>query len=144
MRSAIKNYLRADGAAAGVMAHGALLLRLNGMLAQALPSVLQGAVRVANIKSGKVILMAENGSVAVKLRQMATRLQTAFRAAGVECNGVDVKVQPSEILSESMSSSTKPLSATSCQHLQTLSDSLPEGSDLRGALEKLLSRVARE
>ena len=126
------------------MAHGSLLLKLNGVLTQSLPSSLQGVVRVANVKSGKVILLVENGSVAAKLRQMATRLQTLFRTAGVECNGVEVKVQPSETLFESTGSTVKPLSDAGCSHLEKLSSSLPEGDGLRKALEHLLSRAARK
>jgi hypothetical protein len=143
MRSAIQNYLRADGAAGAVMAHGSLLLKLNGILAQALPVSFRQAVRVANIKSGQVILLAENGAIAVKLRQMATRLQTAFRTAGVECTGVDIKVQPSETLFESMGSATKPLSDISVEHIHKLAISLPEGDVLRLALERLVDRAAR-
>ena len=144
MRSAIQNFLRADGAAGAVMAHGALLLKLNGILALALPMNLRQAVRVANIKSGQVVLLAENGATAVKLRQMATRLQTAFRTAGVECNGVDVKVQPSETLFESMGSVIKPLSDVGADHIHKLVISLPEGDVLRLALERLLNRSARQ
>lgn len=144
MRSAIQNFLYANSASGSVMAHGSLLLKLDGVLAQALSDGLRGAVRVANVKSGKVTLLVENGSVAAKLRQMATRLQTVFRTAGIECSGVEVKVQPLEILFESKSSTVKPLSEVGISHLQNLSNSLPEGEPLRAALEHLVAQAARK
>jgi hypothetical protein len=143
MQTAINDYLKTDQAAGPVMAQAALLLRLNGVFRQSVPAPLGAAARVANLKAGKIIILAENGSVAVKLRQMAERLQTVFLAAKVECKGIEVKVQPAERLSESMGSTPKPLSEKACGSLQALLETLPENSPLRGGLTQFLRRVAR-
>jgi hypothetical protein len=142
MRNSIQNYLHADGAAGSVMAHAGLLLRLNGVLERIVPINFRGAVRVANVKAGKIIILAENGSVAVKLRQMATRLQASFIAAGAECKSIDVKVQPSENHYETKASHQKPLSSISCGSLQGFANTLSADDPLRVALEHLIHNAA--
>ena len=142
MRNAIQNYLRADGAAGSVMAHAGQLLRLNGVLQRLVPTNFRGAVRVANVKAGKIIILAENGSVAVKLRQMATRLQASFLAAGAECKAIEVKVQPSENHYETKGSHQKPLSSATRGSLQGFANTLSDNDPLRTALEHLIRNAA--
>lgn len=142
MRSAIKNYLADDKAAGPVMGQAALLLRLNTVFQLSVPSPLGEAARVANFKAGTLIILAENGAVAVKLRQMTQRLESTFSTAGVQCNSVEVKVQPSKIHSESTGSMVKPISASSRESIGGLIQSLPPEDRLRKALEVLLNRSA--
>lgn len=143
MRSAIKDYLADDKAAGAVMGHAALLLRLNAVFQQSVPSPLGKAARVANIKAGCVVILAENGAVAVKLRQMTQRLESTFIAAGVQCSSLAVKVQPAKTLSESTGSTLKPISEQSRASLGSLLNSLPDNDSLRQAIEVLLRRAAR-
>lgn len=126
-----------------MVAHGAWLLRLNAILNAALPSGFQGAVRLANVKADRAILLVENGAMAAKLRQMSLRLQATLRTAGVECTGVEIKVQPQETQLKSRDSVAKPLSGTSCQTLLGFAETLPEGDVLRAALERLVRQAAR-
>lgn len=142
MRSAIKDYLADDKAAGSVMSHASLLLRLNTVFQQSLPSPLGKAARVANVKAGTIVILAENGAVAVKIRQMTQRLESTFVAAGVQCNSVEVKVQPAKTLSESMGSTLKPISEQSRASLGSFANSLPDEDHLRKAIETLLSRAA--
>lgn len=143
MQTAVHDLLRKDNAAGQVMAHASQLLRLNGLLQQFVPAPMGAAVRVANIKAGKIVILAENGAVAVKIRQMSGRLQDAFSAAKVECSGIEVKVQPRERHPESKASLFRPLSAGAAGSLQRLADGLPAGSALQNALQHLLNRAAR-
>jgi hypothetical protein len=63
----------ADGAAR-VLAHAELLLGLSRRYETIVPAGLGHVSRVANFKSGKVIIHADNGAAAAKLMQMSTSL----------------------------------------------------------------------
>lgn len=142
MTNTLEHYLDNDSGAGRVMAHARLLLDLARRFAAAAPAGLCDAAHVANFKSGKVVIHADNGAVAAKIRQLNQRLCDELSKGGVECNRIEVKVQPRQIPFQSMPSTTKPLSAGACAALNSASASLPEGP-LRKALEVLLTRAAR-
>jgi hypothetical protein len=98
---------------------------------------------VANYKSGKIVIHADNGAVATKIRQMSQRLCDELSNCGAQCNGIEVKVQPRQIPCQSMTSTTKPLSARTCGVLRSTSENLPKGP-LRDALDALLASAAKE
>ena len=62
---------------------------------------------------------------------------------GLECTGVQVKVQARQAIAASKLPTLKPLSARTSRELTALSDTLP-ASPLRRALEHLLERSARQ
>lgn len=138
----LNNYLSDTDGAGRLMAHVALLQKLARLYIDAVPEYLGKASRVANYKSGAVVIHADNGAVAIKLRQMAPSLANGFSSRGVECNGVTVKVQPFEILEHSQTATGRPLSADTCRQLDSLAGSLPN-SPLRDAIETLVRRSAR-
>jgi hypothetical protein len=137
-----EQYLDSDAATGRVMAHARLLLKLSRRFAAVAPVGLRHAAHVANYKSGRIIIHADNGAVAAKIRQMSQRLGDELSKGGVECSGIEVKVQPSTIPSQSTSSTQKPLSDKALAALRSTARSLPEGG-LRQALDKLLERAAR-
>ncbi|MBC8007510.1 MAG: DUF721 domain-containing protein [Prolixibacteraceae bacterium] len=69
------------------------LAELQSALAEVLPDNLATSTCVALVKTGELILFANNGAVAAKLRQMAPRILDAFRAHGHEITGIRVQVQ---------------------------------------------------
>ncbi|HRE16712.1 MAG TPA: hypothetical protein PLW86_06520, partial [Rhodocyclaceae bacterium] len=99
--------------------------------------------RVANFKQGKVVIHADHGAAAAKLRQFAQSLRDGFLKDGLECKGIEIKVQPLEIPDQSMASTQKPLSAKAGEALTATASHLPKDSPLRTALEHLLDRAAR-
>lgn len=141
--ASLDNYL-SDGDGAGrLMAHARLLQRLGHIYAAAAPEHLGKASRVANYKSGTILIHADNGAVAVKLRQMAPSLAGEFVKRGVECNGVLVKVQALEIAHHSQEASGHPLPAGASRSLTELAESMP-ASPLRDAIRTFLKRAATE
>ena len=136
-------FLDNDAGAGRVMAHARLLLDLAQRFATAAPAGLGDAAHIANYKSGKVIIHADNGAVAVKIRQLSQRLCDELSKGGPECNRLEVKVQPRQIPCQSTPSTIKPLSAGACGTLRAASASLPDGP-LRQALDALLARAARQ
>ena len=140
MQKTLENYLEATDGAGKVLAHARLLIKLANLYQKIAPAHLSQASTLANYKSGIIVIHATTGAVAAKLRQLAPSLSDGFSKRGIECNGVQVKVQAPEINTQSMTSTQKPLSIKTEQGLCELRDQLPQ-SPLRSALEKLLARA---
>ena len=141
MQKTLENYLEAADGAGKIMAHARLLIKLAHLYQQIAPSHLSQASSLANYKSGIVVIHASSGAVAAKLRQLAPTLADGFSKKGVECNGVQIKVQARESGTQSTTSTQKPLSARTERELGELRDHLPE-SPLRTALTNLLTHAA--
>ena len=140
MQKSLENYLEATDGAGKVLAHARLLIKLANLYQKIAPAHLSQVSTLANYKSGIIVIHATNGAVAAKLRQLAPSLSDGFSKRGIECNGVQVKVQAPEINTQSMTSTQKPLSIKAEQSLCELRDHLPQ-SPLRSALENLLARA---
>ena len=69
------------------------LLALQSVLAEVLPGNLATSVRVATVKAGELILFADNGAVAAKLKQIAPRILIVIRQRGYQITGIHLKVQ---------------------------------------------------
>lgn len=137
-----EHYLDKDAAAGRVMAHARLLLKLSRRFEAVAPAGLRHSAHVANYKLGTIIIHADNGAVAAKIRQLSQRLSNELSKGGAECSGIEVKVQPRQIPSQSTSSTQKPLSDKAIGVLRSTTDTLPQGP-LRDALDNLLKRAAR-
>jgi len=142
MYKAPEYYLDADAAVGRVMAHARLLLKLSSRFDESAPGALRHAAHVANYKSGKIIIHAENGAVAAKLRQMSRRLCGELSLEGAECNDIEVKVQPRQSLYRSTASTIKPMSGKAAEILRATAEGMPQGK-LRQALDTLLQRALR-
>ncbi len=138
-----EQYLNSDATTSRIMAHARLLQKLSRRFEAVAPSGLRYAARVANYKSGTIVIHTDNGAVAAKIRQMSQRLCDELSKGGAECSALEVKVQPRQIPYQSMSSTLKPLSGKAFGMLQSTAESLPEGP-LRNALNTLLERAARK
>jgi hypothetical protein len=143
MTNGLEHYLDNDAAAGRVMAHARLLLKLTRRFEAVAPAAVAHSARVANFKSGKIVIHADNGAVAAKIRQMSQRLCDELSKGGAQCSGIEVKVQPRQIPCQSMASTQKPLSASTCGVLRSTSENLPKGP-LRDALETLLTSAAKQ
>ena len=143
MTHGLEHFLDNDAAAGRVMAHARLLLKLGQRFEALAPVALRNAARVANYKSGTVVIHADNGAVAAKIRHMSQRLGSELSKGGVECNGIEVKVQPRQIPCQSTGSHQKPLSGKAFGALSSTLETLPAGP-LRQALENLLERAVRQ
>ena len=140
MHKPLDDFLEAPDGAGKVLAHARLLLRLTGLYQTIAPAHLAAASHLANYKSGIVVIHASSGAVATKLKQLAPTLADGFSKRGIECNGVQVKVQAGEIGTQSRTSIHRPLSSSAGKTLGDLRDTLPT-SPLRTALDSLLTHV---
>lgn len=138
-----EQFLNSDPATSRVMAHARLLLKLSRRFEAIAPAGLRHSAHVANFKSGKIVIHANNGAVASKIRQMSQRLCRELSQGGAECTAMEVKVQPLQIPCQSMGSTQKPLSGKAFGILRSTAKNLPAGP-LRTALDALLKNAARE
>jgi hypothetical protein len=143
MQNSLENYLEAADGAGKVIAHARLLIKLTHLYQEIAPAHLSQASSLANYKSGIIVIHASSGAVAAKLRQLAPTLADGFSKRGIECNGVQVKVQARKTDTQSSTSTIKPLSSRTSRELEDLRDSLPDSS-LREALDTLLARAAKQ
>jgi len=137
-----EQYLNSDATTSRIMAHARLLQKLSRRFEAVAPAGLRHAARVANYKSGTIVIHTDNGAVAAKIRQMSQRLCNELSKGGAECSALEVKVQPRQIPYQSTSSTLKPLSGKAFGLLESTADNLPDGP-LRKALKNLLERAAR-
>jgi hypothetical protein len=104
------------------------------------PSALARASRVANLKTGTLLILADNAAVAAKLRQLAPRLLLHFKEREKEVTGirVEVQVKPHKIKAED-DVTGRSLPPDAIKDFSALSDALP-ASPLKSALARLVAR----
>lgn len=127
---------------AQVLAHARLLVRLGERFAASVPPGLAEHARVVNYRLGTIVIHAANGAVAAKLKQISLRLRDSFVKIGLECNQIEVKVQPIQNHEQSSTSTTKLISRESALGLTACADAMPEDSPLARALRHLVLRAA--
>lgn len=144
MPPTLADYLDAPDAAGNVLAHARLLLRLTEIYRDIVPGYLGENSKVVNFKAGTIVVHAGNGATAIKLKQLATTLQAGFARRGVDCQGIQVRVEMPQAVQHPPRAPAriKPLTGATQRSLADLRDALP-GSPLRTALDELLSRSAR-
>lgn len=113
---------------------------LQQLLFEATPPALAAASRITNLRSGTLVISADNAAIAAKLRQLAPRLLSHIQKQAVEVTGirVDVQVSTHEIKAED-EFTKRPLPPDAIQKFGRLSDSLPT-SPLKSALARLVAR----
>ncbi len=101
---------------------------------------------VLNIKSGKVLLRADSGAVAVRLRQLGPSLLAYLRKQGVDSTELEIQVQPDpQMLQRTETKADCPsISAQTEASITHLSNSLPPDSPLRQALDTFMVRAKRQ
>ena len=97
-------------------------------------SLLQGS-HVMRYDNGRLILAADNGAVASKLRQLAPQLISSFRTRGCEVTGIQIQVQVNAAPPRPLTA-PRELGPQGQIALEDLAHSLPEG-ELRAAVERL-------
>lgn len=133
--------LERSDSTAQVLVHARLLARLQQRFREFAPAGLAECARVVNYRLGTVVIHASNGATAAKLKQISPRMRENFEKSGLECNQIEVKVQPTSAPEEFPPGTQKPISEASAEILSCHADSLPEGSSLASALRKLVSRA---
>ena len=96
MTRLLHRFLGSGDALARLQDHAARLRRLQGALDTALPPQMKGQCQVANLKEGTLVVSAQGGAAAVRLRQMLPSLVEHFARAGHAVQTIKVKVATPE------------------------------------------------
>jgi hypothetical protein len=119
-----------------LLEHARELQRWQGEFEQIVPPSLRPSCRVGQVDAGRLQLLADNGTVAAKLRQLAPTLLEALQSKGCPIREVWVRVQVGGYAAPRRKGGGA-LGSQGQQEVRLLAESLAE-SPLRSALEKLL------
>lgn len=141
MPPTVTTLLQSEAHVARLTAHAERLLQLQRQLEVALPRQLTKVVRVANYRLGKVVLLAANGAVAAKVRQILPGLVEKYRQNGAEVNEIEIKVQPAQPMKVRAPDEAPAIIGDKAkQGLTNLAQKLPLDAPLRIALERLAAK----
>lgn len=129
------SYLDASQVLHGLAHKAEQLHALQLLYEQATPPSLARASHVINLEQQTLLLAADNGAVAAKLRQLAPELARLLRDRGHEVTGIQVRVQVTFPPTKRNTPPTS-LSDTGRQSLSDLAGKLPD-SPLKSALQRL-------
>lgn len=120
-----------------LLEHARELQYWQGLFERTAPRSLLAGCRVGQVSGGRLQLLADNGTVAAKLRQLAPTLLEQFQREQCPIREVWVRVQVGGYAVPRRQSSFA-LGKQGRQEVHALAESLAE-SPLKAALEKLLS-----
>jgi hypothetical protein len=103
------------------------------------PPSLLPCSRILQLREKVVVIAADNGAVAGKLRQMTTELISLFQARGCEVTGIQIKVQVTA-LPPVGASEPRVLGKVAQDALNKLEEKLAD-SPLKTALKRLSKRI---
>jgi hypothetical protein len=135
---ALRQWLDAPGEARALVHEARGLLALQAALAGTVPAALGSAARVVSVRGGTLLIAADNGAVAGKLRQLAPTLLARVRALDRNINGIRVIVLATTTPSIRVRQKT-PLSGQALQNLENLAEALPD-SPLKAAVARMVAR----
>jgi hypothetical protein len=111
------------------------LSALKATLADALPANLAASVALAVSETGELVLYADNGAVATKLKHLTPRILVFLRQRGIEATGIRVQMQVS-IRHNPLPQKQISLSPAGCKAIRELAQRV-ESPPLKSALERL-------
>lgn len=139
----VASLLDRDPAGMPLMAHASEVLKAGRIYQHVVPPALARISRVANLRAGVVVIHAEHGAAANKLKQQTSYLIGEFLKKGLYCTGIEIRVQPTSIREPDLSAHQKPLSERTLATLEDAAGKMRAGSPLKEKLEYLIRHVAR-
>lgn len=138
----LQEHLASGDSMARLAAHAQRLLQFQRLLEAALPAALRPYARVANFRLGKLLIHAENGAVAAKIRQFGPSLANDLSHKEAKVTQIEVRVQARNRPSAPVSHGRPALPGLKQkQGLTALARDLPVESPLKGPLERLLRSI---
>jgi len=138
----LQEHLASGDSMARLAAHARRLLQFQHLLEAALPAALRPHARVANFRLGKLLIHAENGAVAAKIRQFGPSLANDLSNKETKVTQIEVRVQARNPSPPQPPHERPALPGyKQKQGLTALAQGLPGESPLKDALERLLRSV---
>ncbi|MCB1958390.1 MAG: DUF721 domain-containing protein [Rhodocyclaceae bacterium] len=121
--------------------HAARLLRIEAELRSCLPAHLADTCHVANLRGEELVIHADSGAAAAKLRQAVPSLILRLAERGTLIQDIKVRVKPVEYGPPPPAPPVRSVSADARQAMDALADSLPSDSPVAAALRRLVRRA---
>ncbi len=138
MSNRLSNYLSSDPELRRYVATSRQIGQLERAYRAIAPAALTRSSRVLGYDGKRLVLAADNGAVASKLRQLAPQMISSFRTKGCEVTGIQIQVQ---VRTGPLPRHVQPrtLGPQGRRALGELAADLPEG-DLKAAVQRLVAR----
>lgn len=136
-----QSYLGSTAALAALVDRAEYVLELQRQWERVAPPVLAQACRVSGLRDQVLVLYANNGAIAAKVRQLAPTMLDKFQKRGVEVTAILVRVQAWFLAPEQKPIKNLRIGSAGRESLRQLAERL-ECSPLKQALERLLERHA--
>ncbi|HMK13433.1 MAG TPA: DciA family protein [Burkholderiales bacterium] len=134
-------YLDTTPAVQSLVKQALRLIEMQQVFIEIAPKPLAQAGRIGRFAHSSLLLFADNGSVATKLKQLTPSLLVKFQKRGYEITSIRVEVQPPP-RQPIISCKNIVLGGQAAGHLRELAKGLP-ASPLRSALESLLAQASK-
>jgi len=131
-----RSYLKHPEGIGSLMPQVGRLLELRRALVEFLPPALSRSCLIANYRQGKVVIFAENGAVAAKLRLLSPALLLHLVKRAPQITGVVVEAQPARPAPAAPAKGAR-LTQNGVGSLAKLAAELPES-----ALKTVIARMA--
>ncbi len=140
MTQSLQRFLGHGSALERLQDHARQLMKLQTLLGRLLPAHLVEGASVGNLKDGTLVLLARNGAIAVKLKQIAPSLIRRLGEQGILITQIQVKVQMRPEPPPTRHTEPRTISEEAKRSLARFAESLPAGSELRASMERLIER----
>jgi hypothetical protein len=135
----VSEILDADDALGNLAAASRRVQQLQRIYLEAVPAAFSRVSRVGWARAGVVSVIASNGAVAAKLRQLTPRILEGFRRHGLEFNSMRIEVQVEAGPGKADAPAPSPLPRAALDAIENaLRSTAP--SPLRAALQRLARR----
>ncbi len=138
MSKPLRRFVDAGSTLENLRMHAQRLIELQRHVEAALPAPLAAVCHVANLKGDTLLIHADNGAVAAKLRQATPSLVEALAAQGVQLAAIKIATRPAHTAPPERPPTHRAVSGRTQHDMQTLADQLPQDDPLRQALERFM------
>ncbi|MFH1494065.1 MAG: DUF721 domain-containing protein [Pseudomonadota bacterium] len=139
----LQSYFTSTTGLAALAERIARLTELQRLWEKLAPPPLAQMCKVSGLQDRILVLYANNGAIAAKVRQLAPTVLEKFQKRGLEVTAILVRVQAGFRLPEERPPKTLRLGSAGATRLGQLADQL-EASPLKQAIEAMLERHAIE
>lgn len=125
-----------------IVAHARRDEALRQAFQEILPPELAASCRSSVTGAGVLFIVAENGAVAAKLRQLSTRLLLGVKRRGFDCTATKVEAQADRRMPRARPRSPQPLPRDTVELLAKTAATVDPASPLSAALTRMARRHA--
>lgn len=135
----LQSYFGATATLAALAGQAERMRTLQQHWEQVAPQPLAETCQVGGVQDQILVLYANNGAIAAKIRQLAPTLLDKFKKKGLEVTAIQVRVQVHRPAPDKKPVRRPQLGSAGMDSLRQLAERL-EASPLRQALERMLER----